>query len=75
MAIIRTIQKDQILPRVVPLTALNLYIERVRSVSDSVRMQTAGFDYLPLQFGGAKGQQESLVARSVVKLIDFKVNG
>jgi hypothetical protein len=75
MAVIKTIQKDQVLPRVVPLTALNLYLERVRSVTDGVRMQTAGFEYTPLQFGGTKGQQQSLAANSVIKLIDFKVNG
>jgi len=75
MAIIKTIQKDQVIVRVVPLTAFNLYIERVRSVTDGVRMQAAGYEYTPLQFGGTKGQQESLVSNSVIKLVDFKVNG
>lgn len=74
MAIIKPIQKDSILPRVLPLTPLNLYLERVRSVSDGVRFPTSGFAYTPLQFGGIKGQQQSLLANSVVRLIDFKVN-
>lgn len=74
MAVIKPIQKNSILPRVIPLTALNLYLERVRSVSDSLRFTSQNFSYTPLQFGGAKGQQQSLLANSVVKLIDFKVN-
>lgn len=74
MAVIKPIQKDSILPRVLPLTALNLYLERVRSVSDEIRNRTKNFEYVPLQFGGIKGQQQSLLANAIVKLIDFKVN-
>lgn len=74
MAVIKTIQKDSVLPRVLPLSPLNLYLERVRSVSDGVRFPSTGFSYTPLQFGGIKGQQQSLLAASIVRLIDFKVN-
>ena len=73
MPVLKPIQKDIISPRSVALTPLNLYVERVRSVSDSLRFQNQGFEYTPLQFGGIKGQQQSLLASAVISLIDFKV--
>jgi len=73
MAIIKPVDRTSIQPRVIALSALNLYLERVRSVSDGVRIAAQNFTYTPLQFGGTKGQQQSLLANSVVKLIDFKV--
>lgn len=74
MAVIKPIDKNTIGARTLALSPLNLYLERVRSVSDGVRMKVRNFSYIPLQFGGIKGQQQSLLANSVVKLIDFKVD-
>jgi len=75
MAIIKPVQRDSISPSLLPLSPYNLYLERVKSVSERLRSVSAGYDYLPLQFGGLTGQQESLLANAVVTIIDFKVNG
>lgn len=73
MPVIRPVKKDIIQPRSVALSPLNLYIERVRSVSDNIRFSSLGYDYIPLQLGGIKGQQQSLLANSVISLVDFQV--
>lgn len=74
MSFVRKYQKDSIQARTVPLTPLNLYLERVRSVTDQLRADAEGLSYTPLQFGGVDGQLQSLLANSVVTLVDFKVN-
>lgn len=73
MAIKSQPEKNSIRYELVPLTPMNLYLERVKSVSDQLRVQTSGLNYSPLHFGGITGQQASLRAVSVVKLIDFKI--
>lgn len=75
MAIVNQPQQDFISPSLVALTPLNLYLERVKSISDGIRFSNDGLDYLPMQFGGISGQQESLVANSVIKIINFKISG
>lgn len=75
MAILKPVPKNSIRSRVIPLTPLNLFVERLRAVSDGVRIPTQGLTYTPLQFGGLKGQQQSLLAESAVRIIDFKITG
>lgn len=75
MAVLKPPSRDSITPSLIPVTALNLYLERVKSTSEGLRALAAGYDYIPLQFGGILGQQEALVSNGVVKIIDFKVNG
>lgn len=73
MAILKQPSKNSVSPQIVALTPLAMYLERVKSVTDKLRASSAGLDYLPLQFGGIQGQQESLLANSTVKIIDFKI--
>jgi hypothetical protein len=73
MAIIRQPYGNSISPSIIALTSLNLYLERVKSVTEKLRADNLGLKYIPLQFGGLSGQQESLLANSVVKIIDFKI--
>jgi hypothetical protein len=75
MAIINQPTKDFVRPVLTPLTPFNLYVERVKSITDSLRSSSEGLEYLPMQFGGIKGQQQSLVANAVIKLVNFKVTG
>jgi len=74
MAIINQPRKDFVRPVLTALTPLTLYLERVNSISEGLRDSSDGFDYLPMQFGGIKGQQQSLVANSVIKVINFKIS-
>jgi hypothetical protein len=73
MAFISQPNKDYIRPSLRALTPLELYLERVKSIPDNIRFTTAGMAYLPMHFGGIKGQQESLLTNSVIKIVDFKV--
>jgi hypothetical protein len=75
MAITKQQPRNSVSQSMVPLTPLNLYLARVKSVTERIRATSAGYNYSPLQFGGIPGQQQSLLANSVVKLIDFKVSG
>lgn len=73
MSILKQPPINSVLPKVVALTPFNLYLERVKSVSDSLRAASQGLGYIPMQFGGLFGQRESLLVNSAIKLIDFKV--
>ena len=60
-------------PQLIALTPINLYLERVKSVTEKLRADSLGLNYIPLQFGGILGQRESLLANSTVKIVDFKI--
>lgn len=75
MAILNQPSKDFVRPSLQALTPLNLYLERVKSVSERLRVSSAGLDYIPLHFGGVQGQQQSLATNSVIKIVDFKISG
>lgn len=73
MAILKPPSRNSVSPKVLPLSPLNLYVERIKCVTNKLRADSAGLDYVPLQFGGILGQQESLLANSAIKIVDFKV--
>lgn len=75
MTILARPMNDRVTTTVVPLTALNLYLERVKSVTNNLRMTSAGYEFLPFQMGGFLNQQQALVERVPVALIDFKLSG
>jgi hypothetical protein len=75
MTILKQPPKNSVSPQVIALTPLNLYYERIKSISEQLRADAVGLRYIPLQFGGILGQQESLLTNSAVNLIDFKVVG
>lgn len=73
MAIIKQPPRNSVGAHIVPLTPLNLYIERVKSVTEKLRADMNSLEYVPLQFGGILGQQESLLANSAIKIVDFNI--
>jgi hypothetical protein len=75
MAILSQTRRNSVLQKLVALTPLNLYIERAKSISQQLRASSAGLSYTPLQFGGINGQQESLKANAIVRLVDFNITG
>jgi hypothetical protein len=75
MAVISTNQSQYLKTRIVPLTTLNLYCERVGAITNNIRAKTSGYDYIPFQIGGLTGQQEALVANAVIEIVDFQVPG
>lgn len=75
MAITTVSNNESVRSRTIPVTALNLYIERIKAVTDSLRSQTSGYAYTPFQLGGLIGQQQALDTNVVVSVVDFKVSG
>lgn len=73
MSFVSQPSRDFIRPTLEAVTPFSLYLERMRSVSDKLRAEAAGLEYIPMYFGGIKGQQESLVSNAVVKIVNFKV--
>lgn len=68
-------RNESIRSQVIPMTPLNLYLQRVGSVSNKLRAESAGYNFLPFQLGGLLGQQQALTANVAVTVIDFKVSG
>lgn len=75
MAVISSSQSQYVKTRILPLTALNLYCERVGAISNNIRARTSGYDYIPFQVGGIAGQQEALVANATIEVVDFQLPG
>lgn len=73
MAIVSRPQVNAVTVTLKPLTALNLYLERVKSVTDSVRLTESDQDYIPFQLGGLSGQQQSLTSNAVIGVVDFNL--
>lgn len=73
MAVLKPPSRNSVTPKVIALSPLNLYLERVKSVTEKLRAGSLDLDYVPLQFGGIQGQQESLLANSAIKIVDFKI--
>lgn len=75
MAIQTTSTNESINTRTTALTPLNLYLERVRAISDKIRCENLGYNYTPFQVGGLIGQQQALRLNVAVSIVDFKVSG
>ena len=58
--------------RMVPLSPYELYLEQLRGVSDTIRVNSMGMSYIPPQFGGLKGQIIALNDQPVVQMVDFE---
>ena len=67
--------KNQVRSRTTPLSPYQVYLEQIRSVSDSIRATSRSLTYYPLQFGGLKGQREAITAVAVVDILDFQSKG
>ena len=70
-----TNQNESITNRIVPLTPMNLFCERLASVTNNLRAQASGYTFTPFQLGGIQGQQQALNAVATISIINFKVSG
>lgn len=59
----------------VAMTPLNLYLQRVGSISNKLRAESSGYDFYPFQLGGIEGQRQVLDENVVISVVDFKVSG
>lgn len=74
MAITTSSRNESVRSRTVALTPMNLYLERVKSVTNGVRANLEEYPYTPFQLGGLSGQQQALNAVATINIIDFKVS-
>ena len=64
---------QKIIPRLLPMTPYEVYLQRVNSSFDTIRKTNDGYDYTPGQFGGIFGQQAVANQSVVLEVTDFEV--
>lgn len=64
----------KVIPKLTPVTPLELYLQRVNSQFDAMRKAQSGIKYTPTQFGGLFGQTAVANASEVLMLTDFEVS-
>lgn len=72
---ITTAPNERVTSKTVAMTPLNLYLQRIGSVSNKLRAESTGYSFIPFQLGGLEGQRHALSANVSVTIIDFKVSG
>lgn len=64
---------QKILPKLLPMTPYQVYMQRVNSTFDTIRKNNDGFDYTPAQFGGIFGQGIISNQGVVLEVTEFEV--
>ena len=63
----------KILPKLLPITPTEMYLQVVNSTYDSMRAANTGISYIPSQFGGIFGQEVILGQGVVMEVTSFEV--
>lgn len=74
MAITTNGNTSSVTTETLPVTPYGLYLRVVGSTTNALRFRTNGFDYYPFQLGGIEGQRSALVNRTVIDVVDFKMD-
>lgn len=64
---------EKIIPRLVPITPYEVYLQRVNSTYDNLRQTAKGMNYTPSQFGGIFGQNVASNSGMVLELTEFEI--
>jgi hypothetical protein len=64
---------NRILPKLLPITPKELYLQLVGGTYDNIRQTNAGLTYIPAQFGGIFGQEIILTQGLVMEVTTFEV--
>lgn len=64
---------EKIIPKLVPMSPYELYLQRVNATYDGIRKVREGQDYTPAQFGGLFGQGEVANNGSVLEVTEFEI--
>lgn len=64
---------EKIIPRLIPMTPYEVYLQRVNATYDAVRQTAKGMEYTPAQFGGIFGQATASNSGIVLELTEFEV--
>lgn len=65
---------QKIIPKFIPMTAHEIYLQRTYSTFDAIRKTAKGLTYLPNQFGGIHGQQALREASTVLEITEFEIS-
>lgn len=69
---IQTLQRKMI-PRLVPMTPYEIYLQQVKATYDNIRYTRRGIAYTPAQFGGIFGQLEVMDDVIALQLVEFEI--
>jgi hypothetical protein len=64
---------EKIIPKLVPMTPYEVYLQRVGATYDRIRKEREGFKYTPAQFGGLFGQGVVANSGEVLEITEFEV--
>jgi hypothetical protein len=64
---------EKIIPKVLPMTPYEVYLQRVNATYDAIRKRRSGLTYTPAQFGGIFGQEEVANSGAVLEITEFEV--
>ena len=64
---------QKIIPKLLPITPLELYLQRVNATYDSIRKSAMGYDYTPAQFGGIFGHKILDTEAVVLEVITYEI--
>lgn len=64
---------EKIIPKILPMSPLEVYLQRVNATYEGIRKTREGLSYTPAQFGGLFGQQEVANSGSVLEITEFEV--
>jgi hypothetical protein len=64
---------NAIIPRLIPITPKQMYVQLVNSSIDSIRQVNNGYSYIPSQFGGIFGQLTIQQQGLVMEVTPFEV--
>lgn len=64
---------EKILPKILPMSPYEVYLQRVNATFDSIRKKRQGLAYTPAQFGGLFGQDVVANGGYVLEITEFEV--
>lgn len=64
---------EKIIPQILPMTPLEVYLQRVNATYEGIRKKREGMSYTPAQFGGLFGQQTVANSGVVLEVTEFEV--
>lgn len=65
---------QKIIPKLIPMTAHQVYLQRTYSTFNAMRKTADGLTYLPNQFGGIQGQQRIIETSPVLEITEFEIS-
>lgn len=65
---------EKIIPKLIPISPYELYLQRVNATYEGIRKIRNGLAYTPAQFGGLFGQGDVANSGSVLEVTEFEIS-